>query len=348
MRLARFGAFAAACDSACSSGAAVREGETVAVGNSAENGAVDWGSYWVENGYGVRPTRAAEVLSAISRLAVLSASTPYVWRGVNDARFSVQPSVFRVPGLKGGRDADEASVAAYEGKLLNEASEWGVGQGAETFPTHLSALATIQHHAAGIPGIGTRLLDVSAEPLTPLWFATEPAKVGRQREPDGVVLAIRRRGLPAFGTHSAQRGTRDPNSGLDGGMGLLFGEAQGGPFVVRPEFPSGRMIAQNSLFVASKVPAGRRREGLRAKGIDGLDLGLPSSITPLSEPNRAYLSGETSQSVGQPTTPLFVAIVVPGNQKARLRTTLGTTYGRSEQTIYPDVQGFVDSRKSRA
>lgn len=316
--------------------------------SSSAPGPTDWGAFWVRECYGVRPDDAADVLSAISRLAVLSASTSYVWRGVEDARFSVQPSVFRVPEFEGVADVTEASVVGYERSLLAKARAWGVGHGAETFPTYLSALATIQHHAGNNPAIGTRLLDVSTEPLTALWFASKSVKSPGHREPDGVVFAFRWGRLPTFGTHSDQRGTSDPVSGLDGGMDPLFVTAQGGPFVVRPDFPSSRMVAQNSLFLASRVPESQRRRGLREIGIDGLDLGTKSSVKPLTQGHHDYLSGRTQQSQGKPQQPTLVAIVVPGDSKERLREALATTYGRSEQTIYPDVQGFVDSWESRA
>lgn len=304
----------------------------------------DWGAIWLEKGFGVRPESAADVLAAVSRLSVLSSSTPYVWRGVSRASHSVQPSVFRVPEFRGVTQVDEKAVSEYETRVLREANSWGVGHGSETFPTFLSALATIQHHASTngstVPTIGTRLLDVSSEPLTALWFATKTYGQPRGRIPDGVVLAIRSDVMPVFGTHSSQRGTSDAASGLEGGWSRLSRRG-GGAFVVRPEFPSPRMAAQNSLFLASKVPKKQRWSGLAAIGIDGLDLGVASGIRPLTDNARDFLLG-ASQTVGRPQRPEFTAIIVPGDIKDRLREALQTTYGRTESAIFPDVQGFVE------
>jgi len=303
--------------------------------------ATDWGVKWLEWRHAVRPANEVGVLDAIGRLAVMSASTEYVWRGVRDASHGVQPSVFRVPGMA-GRGEDE--VAAFEERLLKEAVSWRVGHGVETFPTYLSALATIQHHSSRTSRIGTRLLDVSTEPLTALWFATASHESASGSPVDGVVFGFKSQDLVHFGTHSDQRGFRDPGTGLEGGLGPLFKRASDRPFVVIPEFPSPRMLAQNALFLASRAPGPQRRNGLLSLGIDGLDLGFPPSrVNELSEPNYSYLCGTAGQHAGHPQKPLFVAIVVRGSLKARLRTMLATTYGRSARTIYPDVQGFVDN-----
>ena len=302
---------------------------------------VDWGAKWVEWSHGVRRTLAHEVLDSIGRLAVLSASTPYVWRGVRDARHSVQPSVFRVPGMA---TASEAQVAAYETRLLKAASRWRLGHGVETLPTVLSALATIQHHASKSDAIGTRLLDVSTEPLTALWFATEPkSDPVSGRETDGIVFGFRSEGLPHFGTHSDQRGMFDESTQLEGGLSHLFRDSAGGPFVVLPEFPTARMVAQNSLFLASKVPATQRRQGLVRLGFDGLDLGLPSRIHELTENRLQYVAGIGALGRGNPQKPAFVVVVVAADQKRKLRLALETTYGRSAASMFPDAQGFVEN-----
>lgn len=63
-------------------------------------------------------------------------------------------------------------------EILNEARRWGLGRDLGSSATDMHLLALLQHH-----GVPTRFIDVTANPMTALWFAIE------EHRPQGGVIA---------------------------------------------------------------------------------------------------------------------------------------------------------------
>ena len=101
-------------------------------------------------------------------------SSQWFFRGQNDLAWSVTPNVFRDGGLKNEYDIIQTALRQnpFEFRTL----------------TNFEILTKLQHY-----GLGTRLLDVTLNPLVALYFATEPGfvyKKGKDKryskeEPDG-------------------------------------------------------------------------------------------------------------------------------------------------------------------
>lgn len=129
---------------------------------------------WVESGYGHKLTSQDELMRAISRIGTLQEGRTYVWRGIEDSRHRMASSLYRSlseeqTGRKGTTPTvriGENQLRARERALLREAREWGVGLELGGLATDLHLLATMQHH-----DVPTRLLDVTSNLMTALWFA---------------------------------------------------------------------------------------------------------------------------------------------------------------------------------
>lgn len=138
---------------------------------------------WNRSGWGFRAKSVEQLMRAVSRIGTWRAGHSYVWRGVVDADWDMSSSLFRALGNELGRRPEEAELRERERALLYEAREWGVGLQLGEQATDLHLLATMQHH-----GLPTRLLDVTRDPMTAMFFACEPRCDGDGRS--GVMFAF--------------------------------------------------------------------------------------------------------------------------------------------------------------
>ena len=69
---------------------------------------------------------------------------------------------------------EEPVLRERELDLLKEARGWGLGREFGGVASDLHLLALMQHH-----GVPTRLLDVTSNPMTAIWFACQTAGGGR-------------------------------------------------------------------------------------------------------------------------------------------------------------------------
>lgn len=143
---------------------------------------------WLEHGWGIRADTAHQVLRLISHIALLAQGRTYAWRGQNDASWDLSGSLYRELRTEWAGEVTEERLRSRETHILAEARRWGLGRDLGTSATDMHMLAVLQHH-----GVPTRLIDVTANPMTALWFATEdhkPDSDGSVKNTPGVLFAI--------------------------------------------------------------------------------------------------------------------------------------------------------------
>lgn len=104
-----------------------------------------------------------------------------VRRGMASDRFRVESTLVRSLKCK-NLPIDEASVRAAERNSIVNARDWGIGVSEQGLAADLHVLAMLQHH-----GVPTRLIDVTYNPLTALWFACSEVK---HRADPGVLVGF--------------------------------------------------------------------------------------------------------------------------------------------------------------
>ena len=252
-----------------------------------------------------------------------------MWRGVVDADWDISSSLFRSLNSELGRRPIETEIRQRERALLYEAREWGIGLELGEQATDLHMLATMQHH-----GLPTRLLDVTRDPMTAMFFACEPRADGDGRA--GVMFA--------FDVHDYQRfKTIDANASPTWGYSihgvhaslreaLRISREENDPILIEPTIRDPRMTAQEGLFIASWTPPAPQIEHV-------LDIALPKTDPPGQEAlNKIFLVER--RPPGMPSNLPFCAIIIPFFVKKRVLAHLDATYNRNRAYLYPDLEGF--------
>lgn len=291
---------------------------------------------WKRTPWGYEISSIDELTRAISRIGTLQIGRRYVWRGVVDRRFSVHSSLTRhlldsssVSGVP-----SETEIRRREEQILARAREWGIGIERGALATDLHLLALLQHH-----GVPTRLLDVTSNPMTALWFACQRASA--DRDSSGVLFAFDVTGLLEYATIDPGVSPTWAEIGNPLGASLVRAiEASATsqqPFLVRPSLPDARMTAQEGLFIAGTTPS--------EPGIPGVD-SFPIATSPAPEPRAlASLFAADERRPGRPPGLPFVALIIPSRLKFRILQNLEGTYNRRRRVLFPDLTGFADAFK---
>lgn len=291
---------------------------------------------WTASGWGIRVGSAQELFRLISHIALLEQSRIYAWRGQSNARWQFSSSLYRVLERRDG-NVTETSMRAAEVVRLTEARRWGLGRDLGTSATDMHMLAVLQHH-----GVPTRLFDVTANPMTALYFAVqdeERGPKGRAAKSDGVVFAVDVTESEWYETfqHAGGRTYADAENPLSAQWGKAL-EASGKRsefFRAFPALPDDRMKAQEGFFLGSMVP-----DGNAMPGVQGIHIRQRAAIG--SQRLRNLLDLE-NRGRGRPAKIPFVAIVIPADVKAKVRNPLKRTYNRRPRVMFPDVDGFRDA-----
>jgi FRG domain len=269
-------------------------------------------------------------MRAVSRIATLQAGRRYVWRGVPDWRWRVQSSLVRELLEENGELPIEDQVRKRELKLIRDARDWRIAQDLGDNGTDQHVLAILQHH-----GAPTRLLDVTSNPMTALWFACQ--KSNALRKCLGVLLAFDVTDIELLRTLPSElpRTWGTVNDPLSWHLEHALQESSkdGKPFLVEPSLPDARMRAQEGLFITGAVP-----HLPTVNGVDALPLTAAQPPSGLDE-----LFALDDRGRGRPRTLPFVVVAIPTQIKSKMRTHLATTYNRSQKTMFPDVAGFADA-----
>jgi hypothetical protein len=288
---------------------------------------------WLAHGWGIQVNAPQDLLRIISHIALLGQERTYAWRGQNDAAWSLSASLFRQV-TDGSDEVTEERLRERELEILQEARRWGLGRDLGSSATDLHMLAVLQHH-----GVPTRLIDVTANPMTALWFATEehrPNSSGKARRSPGVLFAIDVTKTEWYETF--QHGPQT-HGHLENPIGALYEQAlrksasQKQMFRAFPALPDERMKAQEGFFLGSSVPKKHA-----APGVLGLN---PIGPAPGNEKLARLL--ETDKGPGRPASLPFCAIVIPAAVKDKLRDPLKRTYNRRRRVLFPDVDGFREA-----
>lgn len=287
---------------------------------------------WIRNGFAHKVNSADDIMRAIGRVGTLQIGRRYVWRGVANWRWRLQSSLLRDLILKGASDSliAEDEVRTRELALIKAARSWGICKELGTAASDLQVLATLQHH-----GAPTRLLDVTSNPMTALWFACERAP--SERDMSGALMAFDVTDLNDIATASQEQrptwGTVKDPLGWHLENELSISREKAAPFLVLPSYPDQRMVAQEGLFLTGAVP-----DGPNARGIDGLPLDQATAPGPKALSN---LFAPEPRKAGRPKKLPFVVLVIPSVLKRKLLPHLEITYNRSHRQLFPDIAGFV-------
>ena len=289
---------------------------------------------WLSHGWGIQVKTPNQLLRLISHIALLKQDRIYAWRGQNDASYDFSSSLYRRLALEYD-EVTEDLVREEELRIVREARRWGLGRDLGTSATDLHLLAVLQHH-----GVPTRLIDVTSNPMTALWFATEehpPDVSGVVKRTPGVLFAVDVTETDWYQTFQHAGGqtwghTEEP---LAASYRQALEESANKKSMFRafPALPDERMKAQEGYFLGCAVPARHK-----APGVLGLN---PLGPKPGDDKLEKLL--RTVEGRGRPVSLPFCAVVIPAAVKDRLRDPLKRTYNRRRRVLFPDVDGFRDA-----
>ncbi|MFE4726120.1 FRG domain-containing protein [Microbacterium sp. NPDC056736] len=277
-------------------------------------------------------------MSDIALVGAFSSGARMAWRGMRSIDYALVSSLHRfIP------HADEAQLRAEEKRTLAEARQWGLGSSSSGWSSDLQLLADLQHF-----GTSTRLLDVTSNPMTALWFAAQQLSDEERRtgfDDDGVLLAINVAEWPRFG--------RTPPTSLLAGARPLSWEltealASRRPFVVDAHYPNDRLRAQEGFFISATLPEQDPRTPFRS-----IPLELPHTTGSLATMALAHVQGALDrdelpprfQEKGLLAIP-FMAFHVRASAKQRILDILKNSYNRSASVLFPDFAGFREFAES--
>lgn len=277
---------------------------------------------WVRDGWAVQPESIDQLLAFTMRLTRLAPAVGgYVWRGQADVSWKLESSLQR--HLRTNSLAETIPLDKAEQALIEQARNWGLGTlGASHIPD-LQLLAQMQHH-----GVPTRLIDVSRDPFTALWFACSDLP-----DQDGILFAVDAEYRKE--THERPWGTWDEvGDPLRNGLKRILEMADTHPVVLAPTIRDARMTAQQGAFLIGMLPDGLTPTAPQTAVTDCVAFGLHAMPTNLDR----ILQRPTAQP--DETVPRFAAAVIPAAWKERLLQIL-KAMGKSHQTLYPDLAGFA-------
>lgn len=286
---------------------------------------------WLAHGWGIQVKTPHQLFRLISHIALLEQGRTYAWRGQNDASWDLSPSLYRRL-TKEGSNVTEKTMRDAELEILAEARRWGLGRDLGPSATDMHMLAVLQHH-----GVPTRLIDVTSNPMTALWFAVEehkPDEQGLVRRSPGVLFAIDVSKTAWYETF--QHGEGQTYAHLANPLAATYQQALARSskdrqmFRAFPALPDERMKAQEGFFIGSSVPKSHC-----APGVLGFN---PIGSAPGDEKLAKLLATERGQ--GRPASVPFCAIVISAAMKDRVRDPLKHTYNRRRRVLFPDVDGF--------
>lgn len=297
------------------------------------------GQAWRDTGWYYVPKSAAELMTVIARVGTHGTNHRFAWRGHADADFIWTSSLHRLLERE-GLEATEARMLEREDLILEEARRWGLGVEGGQLVDDFQLLADLQHF-----GIPTRLMDVTSNPMTALWFATESVSMsiaGGARSKPGLLVAmnmpwyreVAEVGKPqtVFKTVGSPPRTWNDFEGLSAKRSAALNLST--PFVVSSSMPNARLRAQEGYFIASAHP------DASVPPLTGLNISVPQGD---AREVARLLTGQRTQ--GLPKSMPFVAILVPAKVKSQLRTYLRLTYSRTAKSLFPDYTGFRDFGK---
>lgn len=286
-------------------------------------------SPWVDE-WSVVPETRKQLWDLIGNAAFeLGTSTRVAWRGLPDHNYECISSLARELQEE-GIPLNEESIRQREMRILDVARNWDIGLSEHGMVSDLHLLAMLQHH-----GAPTRLIDITYNPLTALWFAcSDPKKLTQP----GVLVVVAVTDALRHTTSENPQLTYDTIDKL-GSASLIStlreSKATGKPFIVEPRPQDDRMKAQEGAFIGSYWPTNNLVGPLVGLPFGGLAKTMPMVLSGLNK--------ESDGGGGDWTGLAFTGILISPELKRELLPVLDHTFNRSFRTMYPDVPGFVSS-----
>lgn len=286
---------------------------------------------WLAHGWGIEVKTPHQLFRIISHIALLEQSRIYAWRGQNDASWSLSSSLYRRLA-SGSATVTEKKMRDAELEIIKEARRWGLGRDLGPSATDMHLLASLQHH-----GVPTRLIDVTSNPMTALWFAVEDHRPDEDeivRRSPGVLFAIDVTKTPWYETfqHGGGQTWAHVSDPLAATYELALAASKKDRVMFRafPALPDERMKAQEGFFLGSSVPLHHRAHGVLGFNLVG--------AAPGQEKLQKLM--DTEKGRGRPASLPFCAIVIPAAVKDKIRDPLKRTYNRRRRVLFPDIDGF--------
>jgi hypothetical protein len=275
---------------------------------------------WSSTGWFLESKGSRDLFATIGSIGGFSSTANIAWRGHSSLDYPLTSSLQRNHQL-----SDEEALRSKERQIIAEAREWGLGFQSSGWSSDLQLLADLQHF-----GTSTRLLDVTNNPMTALWFACQPP-VDDAASQDGLLLALNTAGWQRYGRampSGSYSALEKPFS-----WELETALAEGEPFIVESLVPNDRLRAQEGFFVSSRVPSHLEQAG-PFKSLT-LEYGPMTSTELKSRLTNRAVPGRTSSE----RLP-FVAVAIPARFKFRILQRLENSYNRRASVLFPDFSGF--------
>ena len=182
-------------------------------------------------------------MAMIGAVGTHSTGQRFAWRGLSSADYTVLSSLHRDLGVS----SNEASVRKAEDETISRAHEWGLGVAKLGLVDDFQLLADLQHY-----GVPTRLIDVTSDPITALWFACQRPSA-EDVILDGLIVAINTTSYghtlaltPADGTYATFGATHSSS------RSKALSQPQ--PFTVRAAEANPRLASQAGFFISGQFP----------------------------------------------------------------------------------------------
>lgn len=297
--------------------------EEQSLAGSAEEDYPIWHNAWAR-----RPQSPEALWNEIGFLSFsLGIETKFVWRGLPSTDFEVKSSLARKLTAEGIEPTEE-NLRFNEVRAIKAAREWGLGHSQYGYASDLHLLALMQHH-----GIPTRLVDVTYNPLTALWFAcSNPALMDQP----GVLVSMAVTDTPIIETvpvlPKPTYGSISDPLGFDYSAALQRSAETKQPFLVQPIVRDPRMTAQEGLFIAASVPNESAATPLWGFPYEANWTLL--SLVPEMKDIGFEIHGERWTSFG------MLGLIIEPHVKKKILPILDNSFNRSHRTMYPDLSGF--------
>jgi hypothetical protein len=291
--------------------------------------------YWTA--YERVATSLSEYVAVMQQLSRTWPDRRFVWRGIADARYALQSSLYRLATARHGGPPREGggtgvTLRTIENEIVAEARMWGLQRSAVDRLSALELLAALQHQ-----GVPTRLLDFSHNALVGLWFAVEQkfdANGNPRPDRDGRVFV-------------AQSNVREISPTWERSADLPWAGTPPADwlsdiYIWTPPAIDPRMTRQQGCFVFGGVPTttgGWNLPGTPARMMRTHEIRQCVSV-PIRMNNPRYIDDNVVRG-RTPRYPLAFTLRIPVGAKAEIRRDLEVGLGFTHAMMYPDYPGFA-------